>query len=123
MYTFGGPNATRPVVIFNDVLAGSERPWDNAGPASQIGFAWEGRWDAPNGTVAAGVGGSWPRMPARPGFSIPLNVSFAVPDPGSAAPPAGRHLYLVMQVTRPLSVQPNLAFYTEDRVFVRVQRA
>lgn len=111
---------TRPIVLFNDVLAGSERPWDGDGPVSALGLEWEGRWDAPNGTAADGVGGSWPRIASRPGFSTSLNLTFAVPDPGNGAPPSGRRLYLVMRVFRPLSAQPAQPFFTENRVYVRV---
>lgn len=121
VYVFGSPNVTRPVVVFNDAIASTERPWDPTGPASALGLVWAGFWDAPNGTPA-GVGGTWPLLAASPGFSQLLNLTFAVPDPGPDAPASGRRLFLVLTVLRPNSTQPEQAAYIEDRIYVRVQK-
>jgi hypothetical protein len=117
----GGSNVTREVALFNEVLSGTELPWDESGPAYALALQWAAMWDAPNGT-AAGPRGAWPLLRVNPGFRAAVNVTFEVPDPGPGAPPAGRALYVVLTVTRPSSAAPSTPVYVEDRVYVRVQK-
>ena len=121
VYTFGGPSVTRPITLFNEALASTDRPWDDSGPSSVLHFTWEGVWDANNGTFA-NLGGTFSHLSVRTGFQTTVNITFAVPDPGPGASASGRPLFLVLRVFRPASMLPTTAVYTEDRLFVKIQR-